>query len=150
MTSQDHLHDFLRWRAVIRLEAGWSQLELTRWLQVVRKWSPGCGINFKQVIISPGRSDIKPSTSQDRYLALSAKHLRWTRDPQFTLDLAAVSGRRVSWQTIYRRLTETDCPVRWASRLGCVFGCIQQERPGIVELKTSVMDIIRMVACSFQ
>ncbi|GFU04325.1 hypothetical protein TNCV_864241 [Trichonephila clavipes] len=39
-----------------RLEAIQSQAEVARSLQVARKWFPGCRINSKQVILSPGRS----------------------------------------------------------------------------------------------
>ncbi|GFU78896.1 hypothetical protein TNCV_307371 [Trichonephila clavipes] len=41
MTSHNRLDNSLRWRAVGRLEAGQSQAEETRWLQVAPKWSLG-------------------------------------------------------------------------------------------------------------
>ncbi|GFU88949.1 hypothetical protein TNCV_4446241 [Trichonephila clavipes] len=34
MTYHNHLDDFLRWRAVDKLEAGQSELEVARWVQV--------------------------------------------------------------------------------------------------------------------
>ncbi|GFV15163.1 uncharacterized protein CG3556 [Trichonephila clavipes] len=37
----------LRWRADGRLAAGQSLVKVTRWLQVLRKWSPGYRINSK-------------------------------------------------------------------------------------------------------
>ncbi|GFV21417.1 transposable element Tcb2 transposase [Trichonephila clavipes] len=55
MTFHNGLDDSLRWKAAGRLEAGQSQAEVSRWLQVSRKWFPGYGINSKQVI-SPGTS----------------------------------------------------------------------------------------------
>ncbi|GFU38308.1 hypothetical protein TNCV_2433031 [Trichonephila clavipes] len=56
ITSHNRLDDSLRWRAVGRLEAGQSQVEVDRSLQVGQNWSPGCGINSKQVVLSPGWS----------------------------------------------------------------------------------------------
>ncbi|GFS86451.1 hypothetical protein TNCV_513261 [Trichonephila clavipes] len=56
ITSHDHLDDSLKLRAIRRLEAGQSQVEGARWLQVARKWSSINGINSKQVVLSSGRS----------------------------------------------------------------------------------------------
>ncbi|GFW98121.1 hypothetical protein TNCV_2491761 [Trichonephila clavipes] len=53
---RDSHDDSLRRRAVGRLEAGQSQAEKIRWLQVARKWSLGYGINSKQGVLSIGRS----------------------------------------------------------------------------------------------
>ncbi|GFW63555.1 hypothetical protein TNCV_402211 [Trichonephila clavipes] len=47
--------DSLRWRDICRLEDDQSLAEETQPLQVARKWSPGRGINSKQVVLSPGR-----------------------------------------------------------------------------------------------
>ncbi|GFS99594.1 hypothetical protein TNCV_167221 [Trichonephila clavipes] len=55
-TSHNRLGDSLGWRAVRRLEGGQSQAEVARWLQVTQKWSPGYGINSKQIVLSPRRS----------------------------------------------------------------------------------------------
>ncbi|GFX28971.1 hypothetical protein TNCV_3030141 [Trichonephila clavipes] len=63
MTHRNRLDDFLRWRDVDKLEAGQSQAEVARWLQVARKWSLGYGINSKQVVPSSRRS-AKASTEQ--------------------------------------------------------------------------------------
>ncbi|GFW34014.1 hypothetical protein TNCV_286981 [Trichonephila clavipes] len=40
MTSHNRLDDFFRGRAVGRLEAGQSQVEVARSLQVARNWPP--------------------------------------------------------------------------------------------------------------
>ncbi|GFX12034.1 hypothetical protein TNCV_2998171 [Trichonephila clavipes] len=80
MTSHNHLDDFLKWRAVFRLEASQSQAEVARSLQEAQKWSPSCRMNSKQVVLS-------------------------TR--KLARDFAAMSGRRISKQTLYSRLAET-------------------------------------------
>ncbi|GFX68826.1 hypothetical protein TNCV_3865251 [Trichonephila clavipes] len=69
--------------------------------------------------------------------------------PRLARDLAAVSGRRNSRQTVYHRLVETDL---YAGRpVWCVpLDSIQQERQIIVKLKASVVDTTRIAACSFQ
>ncbi|GFW61938.1 hypothetical protein TNCV_4669631 [Trichonephila clavipes] len=56
MTYHNHLEDSFRWGAVVRLEAGQSQTEVARWLQMAQNWSPGYGINSKEVILSPRKS----------------------------------------------------------------------------------------------
>ncbi|GFU71843.1 transposable element Tcb1 transposase [Trichonephila clavipes] len=51
---------------------------------------------------------VRASTSaQNWYLALSAQRHRRTRAPHFARDLAAVSGRRISRQTVYSNIPET-------------------------------------------
>ncbi|GFY02747.1 hypothetical protein TNCV_3506271 [Trichonephila clavipes] len=59
-----------------------------------------------------------------------------TTDLQFVRYLAAVSGRRISLQTFYR-----DWPLRPAFCRVCPSSNIQQERPVIDKLKTTVTDI---------
>ncbi|GFS99553.1 hypothetical protein TNCV_2802821 [Trichonephila clavipes] len=83
MTTHNHLDDFLRWRAVCKLETGQS----------------------KKRKVSQGQHRALTS-GQDRYLTLSARRHRWTRTPQLSRDLAAVRGR-ISRQTLYNRLAET-------------------------------------------
>ncbi|GFX60062.1 hypothetical protein TNCV_4557421 [Trichonephila clavipes] len=56
MTYYYRLDHFLRWRAVVRLEASQSLADETRWLQMTQNWSPGFEINSKQVVLSPGRT----------------------------------------------------------------------------------------------
>ncbi|GFX28944.1 transposable element Tc1 transposase [Trichonephila clavipes] len=50
-------NDSLRWRDIDRLEAGKSQAEVARWLQVTLKRSLGYGINSKQVVPSSGSDE---------------------------------------------------------------------------------------------
>ncbi|GFW51336.1 hypothetical protein TNCV_3254651 [Trichonephila clavipes] len=47
------------------------------------------------------------TSAQDCDLALSALPLRGTTAPQLARDLAALFGRRISRQTVYRRFTKT-------------------------------------------
>ncbi|GFV48445.1 hypothetical protein TNCV_3027151 [Trichonephila clavipes] len=64
MTSQNHFDDSMTWRAVGSHEAGESQEEMGRSLQVARKWSPGCGINSKQVVLLTERDgSLRPALS---------------------------------------------------------------------------------------
>ncbi|GFW55979.1 hypothetical protein TNCV_373851 [Trichonephila clavipes] len=58
-------NDSLRWRAIHRLGADQSKVEMTRWLQVTGKLFPCYGINSKQVVLSPGRSRQKSPQSID-------------------------------------------------------------------------------------
>ncbi|GFU73729.1 hypothetical protein TNCV_1669351 [Trichonephila clavipes] len=84
MTSQNCLDDFL---GMIRLEAGLSQVEVVRLIQVARKWSPA--------MESIPKSDSVPNTViQDGQQLLTFR------------DLAAVSGRRISRQTFYSGLAQ--------------------------------------------
>ncbi|GFX95596.1 transposable element Tcb2 transposase [Trichonephila clavipes] len=55
-----------------------------------------------------GQVHHRASTSaHDRYLALCALRHRQTTVPQLARDHATMSGRRISRQTLYSRLTET-------------------------------------------
>ncbi|GFW84691.1 hypothetical protein TNCV_2597361 [Trichonephila clavipes] len=91
MTSHNHLDDCLRWRAVGTRDAGQSQVEVDRWLQVARNMSPAYGI--KGTI--PG---------------LTAKLAR---------DLAAVAGRSFM-QTVYRSLPETGLYTQCSVQFICL------------------------------
>lgn len=110
MSSHHRLDDSMRWRAVGRLEAGQSQAEVARWLQVAPKvvsrlWNqfPTSGT----VTRKPGQGRPRATTpAQDRYLALSARRHRQTTATELSRDLAAASGKRISRQTVYRRLAE--------------------------------------------
>ncbi|GFV47476.1 transposable element Tcb2 transposase [Trichonephila clavipes] len=66
-----------------------------------------------------GKGLHRASTSaQDRYLAFYARRPRWTMAPQLVRDLTAVSGRRISLQTVYNCFAETDIYSRL--RVWCV------------------------------
>ncbi|GFV67981.1 hypothetical protein TNCV_1872631 [Trichonephila clavipes] len=67
MTFHNRLDDSLRWIAGERLEAGTSQAEETRWLQMGQNWSPGYGINSKQVVLSPERSSKVTTEHRQRH-----------------------------------------------------------------------------------
>ncbi|GFY23433.1 hypothetical protein TNCV_3941261 [Trichonephila clavipes] len=50
----------MRFRAIGRLEASQSQVEMARWVQVARKWYPGYyRINSKQAFTVPRKVDTK-------------------------------------------------------------------------------------------
>ncbi|GFW39891.1 hypothetical protein TNCV_4358861 [Trichonephila clavipes] len=54
LAKRNEIDIFLK-RMVTGLEADPCQAEVARSLQVARKWYPGCGINSKQVVLTPGR-----------------------------------------------------------------------------------------------
>ncbi|GFV98877.1 hypothetical protein TNCV_2913941 [Trichonephila clavipes] len=69
-------------RAIGRLEASQSRVEVSRWLQVAQKWFLSYGIDSKQVVLSPKKdSQGHPralTSAQDRYLSLSTRQHRRT------------------------------------------------------------------------
>ncbi|GFT95616.1 transposable element Tcb2 transposase [Trichonephila clavipes] len=70
------------------------------------------------------------ASARDHYLALRARRHRWTTAHQLARDLDAVSGRRISRQTLYSRLAET---VLYAWRPGlCVSLTISNRKDRIV------------------
>ncbi|GFW23507.1 hypothetical protein TNCV_3806041 [Trichonephila clavipes] len=70
-------------------------------------------------------------------------------DPQLARALTAVSGRRISRQTLYSRLAETVLDAR--RQVSCVPLTASNRKDRIfVKLKTSVVDTTRIRECSFQ
>jgi transposase len=110
MSSRNHLTEEFRWRAIGRLEAGQSQAEVARWLNVSRSVVPRLWNQFQQSQTasrrySPGRPRIT-SARDDRYLRISA--LRNMRDTptQLRYALSSSTGTLVSASTVRRRLHE--------------------------------------------
>ncbi|UYV66997.1 hypothetical protein LAZ67_4003618, partial [Cordylochernes scorpioides] len=101
--------DDLKWRTVGRMEAGQSQVEVTRWLNVNKSVSK----IWKQFIETgtirrkegSGRKR-KAATSEDRYLVATAKRHREMTAIQLSNELSSATGTRISRQTVYRRLHE--------------------------------------------
>ncbi|GFU82750.1 hypothetical protein TNCV_265471 [Trichonephila clavipes] len=95
--------------------------KVTRGLQVARKWSSGFEISSKQVVPSPRKVDPDRhktlASTQDRYLVLSAR-LHRGATPQPAHELAAVSLRRISGQTVHSRLAEISLYAR--SAIWCI------------------------------
>ncbi|GFU77336.1 hypothetical protein TNCV_36151 [Trichonephila clavipes] len=58
LAKRNEIDIFLK-RMVTGLEADPCQAEVARSLQVARKWYPGCGINSKQVVLTPGSDESK-------------------------------------------------------------------------------------------
>ncbi|KFM74780.1 hypothetical protein X975_11898, partial [Stegodyphus mimosarum] len=110
MTSRHHLPVELRWRDIGRLEAGQSQTEVDRWLNVNpsvvhRLWKQFQTTDSTSGRFSQGRPTATTSAN-DRYLMLCAY-----RNSIFTLtllrsSLAAATGKLVSMSTVHRRLHE--------------------------------------------
>ncbi|GFT74873.1 hypothetical protein TNCV_1673371 [Trichonephila clavipes] len=70
------------------------------------------------------------TSTQDRYLELSARRLRQITAPQLAHDFVAMSGRRISRQTSLKSSCR-DYPLCLVSSLVHPFDCIQQERMDI-------------------
>ncbi|UYV76819.1 hypothetical protein LAZ67_14002099 [Cordylochernes scorpioides] len=110
MSLRKILADDLKWRAVGRMEAGQSQVEVAKWLNVnksvvskIRKQFIETGtIKRKE---GSGRKR-KTATSEDRYLVVTAKRHREMTAIQLSNELSSATGTRISRQTVYRRLHE--------------------------------------------
>jgi transposase len=110
MERRNHLDDGQRWRAIGRMEAGQSHSEVARFMNVSESVISRLWRQFQETgtchrRTSQGRPRV--TTSQDdRYLALTARRHRRMTGRQLALELSVASGRRVSRQTVYRRLNE--------------------------------------------
>ncbi|GFV37407.1 hypothetical protein TNCV_3956541 [Trichonephila clavipes] len=78
------------------------------------------------------------TSTQDRYLELSARRLRQITAPQLAHDFVTMPGRRISRQTSLQSSCR-DCPLCPVSSLVHLFDYIQQERINIELLKTPVV-----------
>ncbi|GFW72374.1 hypothetical protein TNCV_704111 [Trichonephila clavipes] len=88
------------------------------------------------------------TSAQDHYLTLSARRHRRTTSPHLVRDLAAVSRRRISRKTVYSCLAEIVLYTR--RQVLCVPSTTSNRKNSIfLELRTSVMDTIRMGVCVF-
>ncbi|UYV83652.1 hypothetical protein LAZ67_23001896 [Cordylochernes scorpioides] len=99
------VRDDLKWRAVGRMEAGQSQVEVAKWLNVnksVKQFIETGTIKRKE---GSGRKR-KTATSEDRYLVVTAKCHREMTAIQLSNELSSATGTRISRQTVYRRLRE--------------------------------------------
>ncbi|UYV67797.1 hypothetical protein LAZ67_5002100 [Cordylochernes scorpioides] len=104
------LADDLKWRAVGRMEAGQSQVEVAKWLNVnksvVRKiWKQFFETGTIKRKEGSGRKR-KTDTSENRYLVVTAKRHREMTAIQLSNELSSATGTRISRQTVYRRLHE--------------------------------------------
>ncbi|UYV73054.1 hypothetical protein LAZ67_10001682 [Cordylochernes scorpioides] len=102
--------DDLKWRAVGRMEAGQSQVEVAKWLNVnesvVSKiWKQFIETGTIKRKEGSGRKR-KPATSEDRYLVVTAKRHREITAIQLSNELSSATGTRISRQTVYRSLHE--------------------------------------------
>ncbi|GFT77134.1 hypothetical protein TNCV_1984281 [Trichonephila clavipes] len=115
MTSHNPLDDFYRWMTVTKLEARQSQVEVARGFRgepkaVSQQWNQfQTSDTFNKNV---GQGHHRTTSAQDHYSALSARRHRRTTAPQHARGLAAVSERKISVQTVYRRLAEFDLYAR--------------------------------------
>ena len=103
--SKHHLHAELRWRVIGRLDAGQSQTEGARWLNVspsviqrLLKQSQTASRRFSQ-----GRPSATAS-AYNRYLTLCARRNRTATRTLLRFSLAAANRRLVSTSSVRRRL----------------------------------------------
>ncbi|UYV60867.1 hypothetical protein LAZ67_1002641 [Cordylochernes scorpioides] len=102
--------DDLKWRAVGRMEAGQSQVEVAKWLNV----NKSVVIKIWKQFIETGTikrkegsgSKRKTATTEDCYLVVTAKRYREMTAIQLSNELSSATGTRISRQTVYRRLHE--------------------------------------------
>lgn len=108
MTSRVHLSQEFKWRAVERMEAGQTQSEVARWLEINRNVVSKLWRKFQEtgtVSWTPGQGRPRSTTpSQDRYQALTARRNRRQTSTQLRTYLNATTGVLVSTDTIRRRL----------------------------------------------
>ncbi|UYV65651.1 hypothetical protein LAZ67_3004955 [Cordylochernes scorpioides] len=109
-SSRKILADDLKWRAVGRMEAGQSQVEVAKWLNVNKSVVSKIWKQFIETgtIKRKEGSGIKrkTATSEDRYLVVTAKRHREMTAIQLSNELSSAIGTRISRQTVYRRLHE--------------------------------------------
>ncbi|UYV80282.1 hypothetical protein LAZ67_18002283 [Cordylochernes scorpioides] len=102
--------DDLKWRAVGRMEAGQSQVEVAKWLNVNKSvvskiWKQFIETGTIKRKEGSGRKR-KTATSEDRYLVVTVKRHREMTAIQLSNELSSATGTRISRQTVYRRLHE--------------------------------------------
>ncbi|UYV72833.1 hypothetical protein LAZ67_10000923 [Cordylochernes scorpioides] len=100
----------LKWRAVGRMEAGQSQVEVAKWLNVNKSvvskiWKQFIETGTIKRKEGSGRKR-KTATSEDRYLVVTAKRHREMTAIQLSNELSSATGTRISRKTVYRRLHE--------------------------------------------
>ncbi|UYV80358.1 hypothetical protein LAZ67_18002655, partial [Cordylochernes scorpioides] len=110
MSLRKILADDLKWRAVGRMEAGQSQVEVAKWLNVNKSvvskiWKQFIETGTIKRKEGSGRK-IKTATSEDRYLVVTAKRHREMTAIQLSNELSSATGTRISRQTVDRRLHE--------------------------------------------
>ncbi|UYV73095.1 hypothetical protein LAZ67_10001806 [Cordylochernes scorpioides] len=110
MSLRKILADNLKWRAVGRMEAGQSQVEVAKWLNVNKSvvsklWKQFIETGTIKRKEGSGRKR-KTATSEDRYLVVAAKRHREMTAIQLSNKLSSATGTRISRQTVYRRLRE--------------------------------------------
>ncbi|KAJ4441324.1 hypothetical protein ANN_11179 [Periplaneta americana] len=108
MSQRRQLDPVLKGRIIGRLEAGQTQTEVSRALNLTqsvisRLWRRFEDTGDVRRMPVQGRPWVT-TPQEDRYLTLTAQRNRMTPERQLTSELAAASGVRVSKQTVYRRL----------------------------------------------
>ncbi|UYV73961.1 hypothetical protein LAZ67_11001607 [Cordylochernes scorpioides] len=130
--------DDLKSRAVGRMEAGQSQVEVAKWLNVNKSvvskiWKQFIETGTIKRKEGSGRK-IKTATSEDRYLVVTAKRHREMTAIQLSNELSSATGTRISRQTVYRRLHEGTLyarrpmvciPLTSAHRRACLNWCLE-------------------------
>lgn len=108
MASRQHLSIFLKGRAIGRMEAGQTQAEVSRIMNIPTSVVSRLWRQFQttgDVSRRPVQGRPRVTTEHDdRYLGLTARRHRTMSARQLSLDLSAATGRTVSRSTVSRRL----------------------------------------------
>ncbi|GBN89359.1 hypothetical protein AVEN_161862-1 [Araneus ventricosus] len=110
MSSRNHLHDEMRWRAIGMLQAGAGQSPVARELKVHRSvihrlWNHYQRYQNASRRRGSGRRRIA-TTADDRYLLQCARRRRTLTARHLASQLSAAAERPISRQTVSRRLHE--------------------------------------------
>ncbi|UYV60627.1 hypothetical protein LAZ67_1001706 [Cordylochernes scorpioides] len=110
MSLRNILADDSKWRAVGRMEAGQSQVEVAKWLNVNKSVVSKIWKQFIETgnINRKEGSGIKrkTATSEDRYLVVIAKRHREMTAIQLSNELSSATGTRISRQTFTEGFTK--------------------------------------------
>ncbi|UYV60537.1 hypothetical protein LAZ67_1001440 [Cordylochernes scorpioides] len=110
MSLRNILADDLKWRAVGRMEAGQSQVEVAKWLNVNKSvvskiWKQFIETGTIKRKEGSGRKR-KTATSVDRYLVVTAKRHREMTAIQLSNEPSSATGTRISRQTALEGFTK--------------------------------------------
>ncbi|GBM69327.1 hypothetical protein AVEN_155752-1 [Araneus ventricosus] len=135
MSNHQRSDDGMRWRNVGRLEAGQSQVQICRELNLTPSVLCNLWKQFQDtgsIERKPGQGPRATTASEDRYLSIITRRNRSATASQLSRDLYAVTGTRVSRVTVSKTLHETGLFAR---------------RPAVCVPLTSTNRRVRLARC---